>query len=215
MKIERISETQVKFLITAQDLKEKDVTLSEILTQSTAQSREFFRDILKEAVSGFGVDIDIENCPIIMEAMPISDESIIIIVSKARDSHDFNEQDSLIPKSLTQRKFKLDDEIKIIEQKDNYVDKETVFYVYSFENFEQVSNATLRIKHFEGDSILYKMGSDYFLALEKTDICDEKLEIILSEYGQKYNSSVISKYFLEEHGEVLIKQKAVEILTSI
>lgn len=213
MKIERISKTQVKFLITAQDLQEKDVTLSEILTQSTTPAREFFREIMNQAISGFDIDIDIETCSIIMEAMPLSEDSIMIIVSKAKNNHDFNETASLIPESLTIRKFKQDDDIKIISKPQE--DNENTFFVYAFESLDKVSEVAHRINDFKGDSILYKMGNKYYLVLENLGLVNDDLEVVLSEYGEKYTSSMISKYFLEEHGEVIIKRLALVILTSI
>lgn len=213
MKIERISKTQVKFLITDIDLKEKNINLSEILTQSTPQARDFFRDIMKQAISEFDIDIDIETCSIIIEAMPISEDSIMIIVSKARDNNDFNEIINLVPASLTTRKFKQDDELKLITSSQNQDDE--TFFVYQFNDFETVCEVSLRIQNFKGNSILYKLDDKYYLVLESSLTIDDDLEIVLSEYGQKFVSNSISKYFLEEHGEAIIKQYAITILTSI
>ena len=50
---------------------------------------------------------------------------------------------------------------------------------------------------------------------EGDDISTESIEMILNEYGQKHVSTVISKYHLAEHGELLIKSPAVRTLANI
>ena len=40
------------------------------------------------------------------------------------------------------------------------------------------------------------------------------IEIIISEYGEKHISTAISKYFLMEHGEKLVENKAVQLLSA-
>ena len=41
------------------------------------------------------------------------------------------------------------------------------------------------------------------------------IETIISEYGEKHISTAISKYFLIEHGEKLIENKAVQLLSTV
>ncbi len=38
------------------------------------------------------------------------------------------------------------------------------------------------------------------------------METILDEYGQKHISTLLSKYYLAEHGETIIGEKAIKAL---
>ena len=40
----------------------------------------------------------------------------------------------------------------------------------------------------------------------------DDLETILDEYGQKHISTLLSKYYLAEHGETIIGEKAIKAL---
>ena len=42
----------------------------------------------------------------------------------------------------------------------------------------------------------------------------DSLDLIFSEYGDKHTSNVISKYFLAEHGEIIIKENVINIFAS-
>ena len=64
---------------------------------------------------------------------------------------------------------------------------------------------------------LYKdiYNNRYFLVLHKNYFVNSnpsEIESILSEYGNKHVSSPLSEGFLAEHGEIMIQNKAIEVL---
>ena len=72
---------------------------------------------------------------------------------------------------------------------------------------------------FNGFSQLYKYQQRYFLLLQNDTsddvITNDKIDLILSEYGEKHLSTVLSKYHLIEHAELIMKNPALKTLNSI
>lgn len=210
MKIEKISENQIKFLLTNQDLKEREIKISE-LAQGSEKAQIFFRDIMTEAMIDCGFDIS--DAPIMIEAMSIAMDSVMIIVSKV--TQDIDKVISLSPKSLDERKFK-QQSIKIVEDIVEDDDLEGSIYIYSFKNIDDIISLSKRLCDiFKGKNILYKFEDRYFLSIENKISSEEDLDSILSEYGQKHISTVISNYYLSEHGDIIIKNNAISILANI
>jgi len=92
--------------------------------------------------------------------------------------------------------------------------------IYSFETIDIVTDVAVRLgPAFNGFSELYKYQQQYFLLLQNDtsndSITTDKIELILGEYGQKHVSTVLAKYHLIEHGEMLMKNPAVKTLKNI
>lgn len=222
MKIEKISETQIKFLLTNEDLKERKIKVSE-LAQGSEKAQAFFRDIMTEAMLDCGFDAS--DTPLMIEAMPIAVDSVMIIVSKVGEDNDIDKKVSLVPQSLDKRKFKQQG-IKIIENNSNFINESTSskedldeenVYIYSFIKLDDIINLSERLYQvYKGKNVLYKYEDRYFLLLQNNNISfSSEVDHIISEYGQKHISTIISKYHLEEHAEPIIKENAIEVLSSL
>lgn len=219
MKIEKINENKIKFLLTDEDLKEREIKLSE-LAQGTEKAQAFFRDIMRKALDDFGFDAS--DSPLMIEAMPIAINGIVIIVSKVSSENVPNTSDiTLIPKSVEGRKFKQEG-IQIF--KSEYInisgksetDEEMNIYIYSFETIDDVINLSNRIKDLTDIlSVLYKFNDEYFLLIQEPFSVTNNLDYLLLEYGEKHSCHITGKYHLEEHGETIIKSKALNILSSL
>lgn len=79
MKIEKISDSQVRFTLTGEDLAARQIKLSE-LAYGTEKARELFREMLQQAASQVGFEAD--NIPLMIEAVPMNGGSIVLIVTK-------------------------------------------------------------------------------------------------------------------------------------
>ena len=90
--------------------------------------------------------------------------------------------------------------------------------IYSFDKLDDVVEVSNRIYHlYCGANSLYKdiYNNRYFLVLHKNYFVNSnpsEIESILSEYGNKHVSSPLSEGFLAEHGEIMIQNKAIEVL---
>lgn len=215
MKIEKISENQIKFLLTNEDLKEREIKLTE-LAQGSEKAQDFFRDIMSEAMLDFGFDVT--DTPLMIEAMPIASDSVMIIVSKVINEVDVDRVLSLNVKTLNERKFKQEGLIFMEpELIDNHHEQDNLnIYIYSFKTLDEVMKISKKIAPKIGDrNELHKYNENYFLLIENPLTNMENLESVLCEYGQKHVSNVIAKCHLEEHGEVIIKNDALSILSKI
>ncbi len=215
MKIEKINDNQIKFLLTNEDLREREIKLSE-LAQGSEKAQAFFRDIMTEAMLDCGFDAS--NTPLMIEAMPVTMDTVMIIVSKVNKDVEIDKVISLSPKSLDERKYKLS-EIKKIDDFKEYnenIDDEDEIYIYSFKNLDDIISLSSRLyETYNGKNVLYKYQDRYFLSLQNNISFISDIETILSEYGEKHISNIISKYYLDEHGEIIIKDNALSILANM
>ena len=188
MKIERVSDTQLKLTLTKADLAERDIKLEDLIRPGE-KTQQLFRDIMEQAMEE--CDFITENTPLMVEAVPVGLDGIMIIVTKV-ESKDKNSN----PTELFQ-----DDDL----------------LVYSFSKLDDVIDLSIRLEPlFHGTSSLYKNEGRYFLVMQGNTYTTEEtiddLETILDEYGQKHVSTLLSKYYLAEHGETIIGEKAIKAL---
>ncbi len=79
MKIEKINDNQIRCTLTKQDLELRHISLTE-LAYGTEKAKALFREMLKWASFKYGFEA--EDIPLMIEAVPLSDESIVLIVTK-------------------------------------------------------------------------------------------------------------------------------------
>lgn len=87
MKIEKINENQIRCTLTRADLEERQIRLSE-LAYGSDKAKDLFRDMMQQANSEFGFEAD--NMPLMIEAIPISADSIVLIISKVEDPEELD-----------------------------------------------------------------------------------------------------------------------------
>ncbi len=79
MTIDKVSDEQIRCIMDADDLAEKRIRLSE-LCYGTEAAKALFREVLRNASYRFGFHT--ENEPLQIEAVPISSERLLIIITK-------------------------------------------------------------------------------------------------------------------------------------
>lgn len=87
MKIEKISENQIRCTLSRDDLASRNINLSE-LAYATDKAKELFRDMIQQANDQFGFDAD--NLPLMIEAIPIMPDSIVLIITKVEDPEELD-----------------------------------------------------------------------------------------------------------------------------
>ena len=87
MKLERISENQIRCTLTRSDLAERELKISE-LAYGTEKAKALFREMMVQASDELGFEA--ENIPLIIEAVPISNECIMFIVTKVDDPEELD-----------------------------------------------------------------------------------------------------------------------------
>lgn len=200
MKIEKINDRQIKIFLNQSDLEERNIKLSEF-AYGSEKAQSLFRDMMERASKECGFYADTNRY--IIEAIPASTDSIILIITKVKEDEDvldrlgiykgfqnMNRQNALAP----------------------IIDEDVC--VYSFKSIDTICDVAKRLlKVYESKSSLFKYDNTYYLVM---NTCDEEranyINSILSEYGNKMNISELSEYFFLEHGDTIIRNNAIPIL---
>lgn len=236
MKIEKLNDNQIRCTLTRDDLANRQLKISELVTGSE-KAKSLFQDMMRQAASEFGFEA--EDMPLMIEAVPTAPDCIVLIITKVDDPE---ELDSKLSKfgpglDLESRKRNVLDKLEGAEEildllqkvKDAVSKPEQItddsehsefshIRLFSFATLDHVIYACqLLTSLYQGLSTLYKDTEDaaYILALsqpEHTDTEFHKICNMLSEYGsaEKVTGAVLA--FLEEHCEVIVSMDAVQQL---
>lgn len=226
MKIEKINTNQIKCFLSKGDLLSRQIKVSE-LAYGTEKAQELFRDMMDQANNEFGFEV--KNAPLMIEAIPLSTESIMLIITKVDNPDDLENKFATLPGSKT-RKFKKkgivdepfeDSENLIPTKKSQKTNAISAFFLYEFTTLDDVSAIAPKLLRFTIDnSTLYRNPENgkYYLALLSTSIERVTCKIIrgiLSEYSEQIISRKNILNYYDEHYETIIKDKAIKVLVSI
>ncbi len=87
MKIEKLSDNQIRCTLTRADLAERQLHLSE-LAYGTEKARSLFHDMMEQAADELGFEAD--NMPLMIEAIPSSSDSIVLVITKVDDPEELD-----------------------------------------------------------------------------------------------------------------------------
>ena len=82
MKIEKVSENQIKCILSREDLASRHLRISE-LAYGSDKARELFQDMMQQAQYELGFEA--ENLPLMIEAIPVSGDCLVLVVTKVDD----------------------------------------------------------------------------------------------------------------------------------
>ena len=236
MKIEKINDNQIRCTLTRADLASRELKLSELICGSE-KAKSLFQDMMKQAAAEFGFEA--EDMPLMIEAVPASSDSIVLIVTKVDDPEELESKFSKFGTSLhdleNKRRSMLDklegaeDILDQLAQKDELQTEESQkdtpeqskIRLFSFATLDSVIHACRILKSlYHGSNTLYKDTPNgiYILAMTQSDHTPAEFNKIcnmMSEYGstEKANAAILA--FLEEHCEVIVSADAVKQLGNI
>lgn len=87
MKIERINENQIRCTLTSFDLSARNLNLGE-LAYGSEKARNLFREMIQKASSEVGFEA--EDIPLMVEAIPLSNESVMLVITKIEDPEELD-----------------------------------------------------------------------------------------------------------------------------
>ncbi len=87
MKIEKVSDNQIRCTLTREDLKDRQLKISE-LAYGSEKAKSLFRDMMQQASYEFGFEA--EDIPLMIEAIPLSADCIILIITKVEDPEELD-----------------------------------------------------------------------------------------------------------------------------
>ena len=87
MKIERVNDNQIRCTLSSFDLSVRNLNLRE-LAYGTEKARNLFREMIQKASNEVGFEA--EDIPLMVEAIPLSNESVMLIITKIEDPEELD-----------------------------------------------------------------------------------------------------------------------------
>lgn len=87
MKLERLSENQIRCTLYKADLADRELLLNE-LAYGTDKAKELFRDMMEQAADELGFEVN--DIPLMIEAIPVSPDCLILIITKVDDPEELD-----------------------------------------------------------------------------------------------------------------------------
>ena len=241
MKIEKLNDNQIRCTLTRADLADRELKLSELVC-GTEKAKTLFHEMMQQASSQFGFEA--EDTPLMIEAVPASSDSIVLIITKVDDPEELDHKFSKFGGSVTNMEHKknLDfdklegaDEIldlinkvkdAVVESAKQFVESEKTeslpkIRLFSFSTLDAVILASQLLKNiYDGANTLYKDAANdiYILALTQSEHSSTEFHKIcnmLSEYGCLEKVPSSVLAYLEEHCEVIVSADALQQLSTI
>lgn len=216
MKIEKINENQIRCTLTRADLAARELRLSE-LAYGTEKAKSLFHDMMQQAAAEFGFEA--EDIPLMIEAIPATSDSIVLIISKVEDPDDLDSRFSKLAPFLNNPE---DDDMDFDFPKlEGAEEAPSPLRLFSFATMDSVITAAKLLDGiYFGFNTLYKdhgVGL-YLLLLTRSEHSTKDFNRIcnmLSEYGSLESVPGASIAFLEEHCEIIIPSDAVQQLAAL
>lgn len=240
MKLERVSENQIRCFISRDDLISRQIKLSE-LAYGTEKAKGLFREMMRHAQLELGFEA--EEYPLLIEAIPMSGESILLTVTKVEypdeldsrfayfsdadiqdtfGSHNqgflsgqsYAETGSVLAATQAQKANEIIDVCSTL----NAESKKIVRH-FTFNSLDNIIRAAKVIRDFySAENSLYKDNNGafhLFVSIGNHDaILFNKICNILSEYG---NIIFSDKYYtkITEHAELILHPNALNELSKL
>ena len=219
MKIERINDNQIRCTLTKEDLYARELKISE-LAYGSEKVKELFIEICKKAF--VECNFDVEGTPLMIEAIPVSAEGLVLLVTKVENPEELDTRfshftaipDETDPVISPEERVYADEIIgcmehlnklltdplasKIFNQGDHQVEisMETMSKVFRFESLDEVIRLSKVIsKIYKGENTLYKDESTgiYFLLVAMSGHTPEEFNKICN---------IISEYVTMDRAEI-------------
>lgn len=238
MKIERINENQIRCTLTSFDLSVRNLNLGE-LAYGSEKARSLFREMIQKASNEVGFEA--EDIPLMVEAIPLSNESVMLVITKIEDPEELDtrfakfspsteeEQEGALTDLANELLEGADGLLNLlgINQKEEgnpepeVKDSASSIRIYCFDRLDQISDAARAIgEAYNGPNTLYKKPDtrQYYLVIR--NMPDKSLDFsrvcnLLAEYGSKIHQDYASEAYYREHYEVLIEGHALQSLAKL
>ena len=265
MKIEKLNDNQIRCTLNKRDLIDRELKISE-LAYGSEKAKGLFRDMMNQAFDEFGFEAD--DIPLVIEAIPISGDCIVLIVTKVEDPEELDTRFakfSPMTEDDSDEDASDDEDISYSSSEDEYRSAEDILNlikkisdgisggneelqehivpiseagqegsgaglrrpklqksvspkIFSFATLDEAALAAHVIyPSFDGQSTLYKSshGRRYFLVLCSDSENFTKVANTVSEFGKREKAAAATLAYYDEHYEVLIRHKAVKILSEL
>ncbi len=237
MKIEKVNDHQIRCTLTREDLASRALKMSE-LAYGSEKAKDLFRDMMEKANNEYGFEA--ENIPLMIEAIPVSGDCIVLVITKVEDPEELDtrfskfapgiadeadaDEDYSDPEedvtSVADLFRKLKDAISA--GKEGSAEKDFDGMAFSFDSITALASVCKTVnRFFTGLSSVYRNNEsgEYLITIKRTPTVDVSDFVqtcnMFSEYGASIKGKSISEGFLREHCEVIVLNNAVSELAEI
>lgn len=218
MKAERINKNQIRFTLTKADLQARQLKITD-LSYGSDKTKALFDDMMQQAVSEFGFDTS-SGKPLMIEAIPISDESLMITITQVNGHEDLM---SMFRSNIPGADMGPEESAFPFEKQEQNdppaAGKETII-VYTFSSFADVLavarlvNPGLRLRN-----QLYRGESDgqYYLKIHYTRSNSQIRYVmtLLTEYCSAVSKDPLWISHMEEHNTLSVQTRALQKLAAM
>ncbi|MCF8018552.1 MAG: adaptor protein MecA [Vallitaleaceae bacterium] len=229
MRIEKISSNQIKCVLDKEELLNRHINVNE-LAYGSEKAQELFKDMMQKASFEFGFESG--NTPLMIEAVPLSSEGIMLIITKVDNPDELDDKYSglSIPSARTFKKKEEAAEQTASEEvhpeehhKEPSIEDEKIaaFFVYGFETLDDLTTASRFLLKYPFDqSRVYKTDSPqkYIFSMQSEGLYKSDCKVIrgiLSEYGEAIHCRKSKLDFYDEHYDIVIKTQAINVLSNL
>ena len=205
MKIERIDDKTVKCFLSNEELEEYDIDYKDFVTRSD-KAKEVVQEIIEQAEEEVGYKPP--KYAFDLQIMMLPDEGLVLVLS---------EKEPLENKSGAQLLQALQEMKRVFEEKKAAEAQKPQFAIFAFRNIGRVIEyAAVLPTNLRIDSTLYRMEDGTCYAyVRKGGASYERYSracIQAMEFAALYAADEQKLRYLEEHGECLIREKALKKL---
>lgn len=201
MKIEKITENQIRIILKQEDFKNKSLDIQNFLL-TNPESQSLFLEILDKAKEE--VDFDTDGHKLLIEAYFQNDDIFIFTITKYMET-------------TTSSKAKPKQYLTVKKKNHNL---NASCYNYQFNNFEDFcdfcdfinKNHNVNLKGLFKTSILYFYNNTYYLSIDGINTSHKSINSFHSSLLEFSNFLTYTENFnlkLKEHGKVIIKNNAI------
>lgn len=226
MRIERISTNQIRCTLSSIDLQNRNLNVIE-LAYGSDNAKALFREMLHKA--SYEVGFDTDDSPLMIEAVPLSNESIIIYVTKVDDPDELDTRfakfaPTLSDDILSTLDIRLDNLLEGAIDRDNTQSmigdtNESYLRAFSFDSLDEFITAAKAVGGYSGENTLYKdeINNKFILVIKRNENKKDFSAVanILSEYGDKLAAISFSDDYYREHFKILVKENALTQMAKI
>ena len=234
MKIEKLSDTQIRCTLNKQDLSDRELQLSE-LAYGSEKAKALFSELMLQANFEYGFDAN--NTPLMIEAIPINQDTLVLLVTKVESPEELDTRFSQM--SAPPQDFNTDsvpapsksvaDEIlaafgqisnllsqaateaernQVNSQAKKLADSSKVTHFYAFRDISQVIRlAGVLSPFYQGHSTLYKdeKAGHYILSLHMNKHTPQDFNKVCN-VAAEYGAPVVTRYATEALFEEQLKK---------
>lgn len=226
MKYKKINEATVQCIISEEDMEEYGLTLADIFERNE-KGEGFLRDVVERAHDEVGYKISGDN--IAMQITPMRDEGLVITFSDEGPAgfqhmleHIKEVLTGMDPEGMKEaieehEREKKHERARAEEKPKADINDSCRMFVFSSMNC-LLHYCAIVPSGASVNSKLYKLDNAYYLFLEKNRISKKNFNKISAQAVEFGTLSAVSEeklLYLEEHGECLIEEKAVNKLRKV